>query len=118
MGPELVVAQPVYLLTTQGVKFLGDLAQFLGLQGLDLTLELFYEFLHRFNRGILGCHVIGLLSHLRFEVHIGVTEVSHCRPVFCCCLLKVCKGLFDPHQIFGPIAAMSRGLLPLSEVGL
>ena len=77
-----------------------------------------YQFMHYLNCGVLVCHVIGLTDHLICKVHIGVSEVSHCHPVFCSSLHEVSEGFIDSHQVVGSVDALPRGLLPLSEVGI
>ena len=62
--------------------------------------------------------MIGLLGHLSCKVNIGVSEISHFCPIFCSRLRKVREGFLDSHPGVGSVAALARGLLPLSEVGL
>ena len=49
---------------------------------------------------------------------IVISEVSHCHPVLCRRLSKVGEGLLDSQQVVGSVAALSRGFMPHSEVGL
>ena len=76
------------------------------------------QFLHCLNVGVLGCHVVGLLIHFSYKVHISVSEISHYRPVLCSRLRKVIKGFLNSHQVVVSVAALARGFLPLSEVVL
>ena len=82
MGLAVFISPPVSLLVTRGVGFLGALDCLFRLCGLDLPLELVYKFFHCLHGSVLGGPVVGLLGHFSCKVFIGVSEVSHCRPVF------------------------------------
>ena len=82
MGTAVFIESRFFILVTQGVGFVGALAYLLCLQGLDFSPELLYDSWHCLHDGVLGRHVVGLLGHLSCKVYIGVSEVSHFRPVF------------------------------------
>ena len=62
--------------------------------------------------------MVGVFVHLGFEVHVGVSEVGHYRPILCCKLFKVGEYLLYPNQVVGYVANLARCLLVLSEIGL
>ena len=106
MGAAVWAAPPASLLVSQGSVFLGALASLPCCQSLDVPVGFLNEFMHGFYGCIIGFRVVGLLCHLSYQVFVGVSEVSHCRPVFCRCLIKVSEVFLDAHQVVGSVAAL------------
>ena len=116
--PEVGVTPTFAFIVTICVWFLGGLDRKIDLQGLDLPFNLDNRLLHCDHCRVLGCHFIGIICHLYCQVHVGVSEVSHFRPVLCYGLGEVCKVFLDNQQVVGSVSALARCLLTLSEVGL
>ena len=76
MSPAVRIAPPVAFIVTICVWFLDGLVRQVALQDLDFPLELDDFFLHCSHSRVLGCHVIGMLCHLCFQDHFGLSEVN------------------------------------------
>ena len=85
---------------------LGDLACHISLEGFDPPLKLAGCFFQRYHGQFIGCHVVGVLLHLGCEVHVGASDVSHCRLVVLCRLGEVGKAPPHPDQVVGSVAAL------------
>ena len=107
MVPAVWAVPPASLFVSQISGFLGALSSLPFRQFLDAPLYFLNELLHGVYGDIISCHMVGLLSHLIYEVLVGVSEVSHSRPVYYRRLSKVGKGFLDAHQVVGSIAALA-----------
>ena len=116
MFPPVCIASSVDFLVTCCFWLLRGMARQIVLEGFNLLPYLSDSILYCFHGRVLGGHAIFIFRHLCRQVHVGASEVSHCRPFLRCFLCKVCEIFLYSDQVVGSVAALARGLLPLSEV--
>ena len=98
MCPAVCVAPIFSFLVHCGFWLLGGLALQIALVVFNLPLQRSDSLLHCCHGGVLGGHMIVILRYLGQHVHVGASELSHCRLVLFCCLSKVCESFLNSKQ--------------------